>query len=94
MVNQYSVDLKLKIVKTILNEHVTKHEIERTNKDYPITLSMSRTATPTDNPVIESLNGWIKAELKHNLKIHDFIDINTELNYTLITSKIIDQHGN
>ena len=24
---------------------------------------MSRIATPTDNPVIESLNGWIKDEL-------------------------------
>ena len=25
--------------------------------------SMSRVATPTDNPIIESLNGWIKEEL-------------------------------
>ena len=25
---------------------------------------MSRTGTPTDNPIIESLNGWIKEELK------------------------------
>lgn len=32
MVNQYSVDFKLKIVKMILNEHITKHEIERTHK--------------------------------------------------------------
>ena len=24
---------------------------------------MSRAGTPTDNPIIESLNGWIKAEL-------------------------------
>ena len=24
---------------------------------------MSRTGTPTDNPVIESMNGWIKAEI-------------------------------
>jgi transposase InsO family protein len=40
---------------------------------------MSRTATPTDNPVIESLNGWDKAELKHNLKTHDFTDIKTAI---------------
>lgn len=40
---------------------------------------MSRAATPTDNPVIESLNGWTKAELKHNLKIHEFWDIKTAI---------------
>ena len=27
---------------------------------------MSRVGTPTDNAVIESLNGWIKAELKED----------------------------
>ncbi|MDI6452088.1 helix-turn-helix domain-containing protein [Peloplasma aerotolerans] len=32
MVNQYSVDFKLKIVKMILNENISKHEIERTYK--------------------------------------------------------------
>jgi transposase len=32
VVNQYSVDFKLKIVKMILNEHISKHEIERTYK--------------------------------------------------------------
>lgn len=31
--------------------------------DYTITRSMSRTGTPTDNPIIEALNGWIKEEL-------------------------------
>jgi transposase InsO family protein len=31
--------------------------------DDPIIRSMSRTATPTDNPIIEALNGWIKEEL-------------------------------
>ena len=31
---------------------------------------MSRAGTPTDNPIIESLNGWIKEEMKidFNLK--------------------------
>lgn len=37
-------------------------------KDYNIERSMSRAGTPTDNPVNESLNGWIKEEL--------FIDFN------------------
>lgn len=32
-------------------------------KDYNILRSMSRAGTPTDNPVNESLNGWIKEEL-------------------------------
>jgi transposase InsO family protein len=31
--------------------------------------SMSRIATPTDNPVIESLNGWIKDELFYDFKL-------------------------
>ncbi len=31
--------------------------------DYNITRSMSRVGTPTDNPIIESLIGWIKEEL-------------------------------
>ena len=30
---------------------------------YNILRSMSRVGTPTDNPIIESLNGWIKEEL-------------------------------
>ena len=37
-------------------------------KDYNIQRSMSRAGTPTDNPMNESLNGWIKEEL--------FIDFN------------------
>lgn len=42
------------------------------HKDYNIIRSMSRAGTPTDNPIIESLNGWIKAELQS-----DFIDQST-----------------
>lgn len=30
---------------------------------YNILRSMSRGGTPTDNPIIEALNGWIKEEL-------------------------------
>jgi transposase InsO family protein len=33
------------------------------HKDYNIIRYMSRAGTPTDNPKIESLNGWIKSEL-------------------------------
>lgn len=33
------------------------------HKNYNIKRSMSRAGTPTDNPIIESLNGWIKEEL-------------------------------
>ncbi len=35
------------------------------HKNYTkIKRSMSRAGTPTDNPIIESMNGWIKEELK------------------------------
>ncbi len=34
-----------------------------THKDYNIIRSMSRSGTPTDNPIIESINGWIKEEM-------------------------------
>lgn len=34
------------------------------HKDYSILRSMSRVGTPTDNPIIESINGWIKAEIR------------------------------
>ena len=33
------------------------------HKDCNIIRSMSRAGTPTDNPVIEAINGWIKAEI-------------------------------
>lgn len=38
-------------------------------KDYNISRSMSRSGTPTDNPVNESLNGWIKEELFIDFKL-------------------------
>lgn len=49
-------------------------------KDYNISRSMSRAGTPTDNPVNESLNGWIKEELfidfdlKHCNDVHKLIE--------------------
>ena len=37
--------------------------------------SMSRAGTPTDNPIIESMNGWIKAQIKCDYRINDYDDI-------------------
>ena len=34
------------------------------HNQFKITRSMSRVGTPTDNPIIEAFNGWIKDELK------------------------------
>ncbi|MBO4623724.1 MAG: IS3 family transposase [Bacilli bacterium] len=31
---------------------------------------MNQTSTPTDNPIIESLNGWIKEELYKDFKLY------------------------
>lgn len=39
------------------------------HKKYNIIRSMSRAGTPTDNPIIESLNGWMKAELYLDFEI-------------------------
>lgn len=37
--------------------------------------SMSRVATPTDNPIIESINGWVKAELYKDFGLYTTKDI-------------------
>lgn len=48
------------------------------HKDYTnILRSMSRAGTPTDNPVIESLNGWIKEEMKIDFNLRNAQDIPT-----------------
>ena len=36
---------------------------------------MSRVGTPTDNPIIESLNGWIKAEMECDYDYRNIEDI-------------------
>lgn len=41
------------------------------HKDYTIIRSMSRAGTPTDNPVIEAINGWIKDEIRTDFKIDE-----------------------
>ena len=40
------------------------------HKDYNIIHSMSRAGTPTDNPKIESINGWIKSEMITDFKYY------------------------
>ena len=42
---------------------------------YNIIRSMSRIATPTDNPVLESINGWIKDELTIDFDMKNTKDI-------------------
>ena len=37
--------------------------------------SMSRVGTPTDNPIIEALNGWIKEELRIDFNIYHCKDV-------------------
>ena len=39
---------------------------------YCVTRSMSRAGTPTDNPVIESKNGWIKKEMYIDFDINNY----------------------
>ena len=41
-------------------------------KKYSITRSMSRAGTPTDNPVIESKNGWLKKEICVDYDINNY----------------------
>jgi putative transposase len=42
------------------------------HKNYNIIRSMSRIGTPTDNPIIESINGWIKAEIHCDYRINEW----------------------
>ena len=55
------------------------------HKDYNIIRSMSRAGTPTDNPKMESINGWIKDEIINDFDIdsYDSFDefINTYIYY-------------
>ena len=45
------------------------------HKQYNIFRSMSRVATPTDNPIIEALNGWMKEELAVDFGLDDAEDL-------------------
>ena len=49
------------------------------HENYNIIRSMSRAGTPTDNPIIESLNGWMKEELYIDFKIHKSTNIEKDM---------------
>ena len=53
----------------------TSKVFANTHKDYNIKRSMSRQGTPTDNPIIESLNGWIKEELAIDFNLYRTNDV-------------------
>lgn len=67
--NQVLERIKKEQPETMVTLHTDQGSVyssERYNNllnDYNIKRSMSRAGTPTDNPVNESLNGWIKEEL-------------------------------
>ena len=48
------------------------HSFNNMHKDFLITRSMSRAGTPTDNPVIESKNGWLKKEMYIDFDINNY----------------------
>ncbi len=54
---------------------------ENAHKDYNIIRSMSRAGTPTDNPIIESFNGWMKSEIELNYSINDWETIDDFLEH-------------
>ena len=50
----------------------------RYNKDlnkYNIKRSMTRAGTPTDNPIIESINGWLKSEMRVDFDMQSYDNI-------------------
>lgn len=47
----------------------------KAHEQYTIQRSMSRVGTPTDNPVIEALNGWIKEELMTDFDMSNALDV-------------------
>lgn len=49
------------------------------HEKYNIIRSMSRGGTPTDNPVIEALNGWIKEELYQDYDLANTTDVQSLL---------------
>ena len=76
-------DLKAKIKEQ--KEPVTLHTdqgsvysskaFNNAHKDYNIIHSMSRAGTPKDNAIIESINGWIKAELATDFQYWKWDDL-------------------
>ena len=50
------------------------------HNNYTIIRSMSRAGTPTDNPKIESSNGWIKKEIYLDFNIQDYDNVQDFIN--------------
>ena len=50
------------------------------HKDYNIIRSMSRAGTPTDNPIIESKNGWLKKEMYIDFNQNDYETVEDYIN--------------
>ena len=50
------------------------------HKDYNIKRSMSRIGTPTDNPIIESKNGWLKKEMYIDFNQEDYETVEDYIN--------------
>ena len=58
----------------------SSHAFFNAHKEYNIRRSMSRVGTPTDNPIIEAINGWIKAELATDGWFNKYDSIDTMVN--------------
>ena len=56
------------------------------HEHYNILRSMSREGTPTDNPIIEALNGWMKEELYLDFGLATAEDVPSLLDELYITS--------
>ena len=50
------------------------------NKEYNIIRSMSRIGTPTDNPIIEAKNGWLKKEMYIDFKQENYENVYDYIN--------------
>lgn len=53
----------------------TSYAFDLAHFNYNIKRSMSRIGTPTDNPIIESINGWLKKEILVDYNIDTYKDI-------------------
>ena len=62
--------------------------LSQVHKDYTIIRSMSRIGTPTDNPIIESKNGWLKKEIYLDFNQEDYETVDDYIN------AIIEDHNN
>lgn len=60
-------------------------------ENYNISRSMSRARTPTDNPVNESLNGWIKEELIIDFDLKHYKDVPKLIKEYIIITIMKDQ---